>query len=86
MAVHPEGSREGFARLIGTIPPSVAAREGLDRMVPLSRTVDLQMQFVAKAVRTTEVPALNELLDGVKQWTAFPFGVFDVCHRSSSYL
>lgn len=86
MAGHPEVSQEGLAQLIGTIPPSVAAREGLDRMVPLSRTVDLQMQLVAKAVQTTEVPVLDVLLDGVKEWTALLFGVFDVCHRSSSCL
>jgi hypothetical protein len=55
-------------------------------MVPLSRTVDLQMQLVAKAVQTTEVPVLDVLLDGVKEWTALLFGVFDVCHRSSSCL
>jgi hypothetical protein len=54
--------------------------------MPTSRPADFLMKLVVQAVQTIEVPVLDGLLDEAKEWTAFPFEVFDVYYQSSSCL
>jgi hypothetical protein len=79
-------TQEDCVRLMGQHGPRFAAWESTTRTMPPLRPADLLMTRVVQAVRTIEVPVRDGLLDEAEEWTAFPFGVFDVCHRSSSCL
>lgn len=61
-------SQEEFARLIGATRPSVAAWESPARTAPPSRTADLLMKLVARALQSRDVPVLDVLLEEARKW------------------